>query len=105
MTDPMTPMMPPTRAPDHPSPDGHPLRQAALDLEAAFLAEMLKHARFGAARGAFGGGAGENHFASLMRVEHARAMAANGGVGLAETLFEALLARDGAHHTDRPGAP
>ncbi len=71
------------------------LRDAAEELEAAFLAEMLKQARFGEARGAFGGGAGEEQFASFLRLEHARAMAASGGIGLAENLFRSLVARSG----------
>ena len=71
------------------------IRGVAEELEATFLAEMLKHAGFGDARGAFGGGAGEEQFASLLRMEHAQAMAATGGIGLAESLFDALLAREG----------
>lgn len=71
------------------------LRAAAMELEAGFLAEMLKQARFGEARDAFGGGAGEEQFASLLRMEHARALAARGGVGLAESIFRALVDRAG----------
>lgn len=69
------------------------LRQAAQELEASFLAEMLKSAGVGETPKAFGGGAGEDHFASFMRTEHAKAMAANGGIGLAEALFDALKER------------
>lgn len=69
------------------------LRQAAQELEATFIAEMLKQARFGEARGAFGGGAGEEQFASFLRTEHAQAIAAQGGFGLAESIFNALVAR------------
>lgn len=71
------------------------LRAAARELEAAFLSEMLKHAGVGEARGAFGGGAGEEQFTSLLRSEHARAIAERGGIGLAESLFRSLAARDG----------
>ncbi|MEM6609217.1 MAG: rod-binding protein [Pseudomonadota bacterium] len=69
------------------------LRAAAEELEAAFLSEMLKQARFGEARGAFGGGIGEDQFASFLRDEHARAIVSGGGIGLAQTIFEALVAR------------
>ena len=69
------------------------LRAAAQDLEASFIAEMLKQAKFGEARGAFGGGAGEEQFASFLRAEHADAIAAQGGFGLAESIFNALVAR------------
>lgn len=70
------------------------LRALAQDLEASFLAEMLKHAGFGDSRESFGGGAGEDQFASLLRAEHARALADQGGIGLAESLFQSLLARE-----------
>lgn len=71
------------------------LRRAAQDLEAAFLAEMLRHGGLGASRQAFGGGVGEDQFASLLHTEHARALAESGGIGLAESLFNALAAREG----------
>ncbi|KPQ22488.1 MAG: Rod binding protein [Rhodobacteraceae bacterium HLUCCA24] len=66
------------------------LRAAARDLEAAFLAEMLKGAGLGNVPEAFGGGAGETQFASYLRHAQARAMADAGGIGLAEHLFHAL---------------
>lgn len=69
------------------------LRQAARELEATFLAEMLKSAGFGKAREAFGGGAGEDQFASFLRAEQARQMVDTGGIGLAESLFQALKER------------
>lgn len=71
------------------------LRTVAQELEASFLEEMLKHAGFGESRGTLGGGAGEDQFASLLRREHARALAAQGGIGLAQSLFTALAARSG----------
>ena len=76
-----------------PSPDAR-LRRAAAELEASFLSEMLKAAGLGAARGAFGGGAGEDQFASMLRDEQARQMVKSGGIGLAETLFQTLKERD-----------
>lgn len=69
------------------------LRQAAEELEATFLAEMLKHAGVGTVPDAFGGGAGEDHFASFLRTEQARQMARSGGIGLADALFQSLLER------------
>lgn len=69
------------------------LRDAALELEANFLAEMLKAAGVGETPEAFGGGAGEDQFSSILRLEQARQMAANGGVGLTEMIFEALKER------------
>jgi Rod binding domain-containing protein len=70
------------------------LRGAAQELEAAFLSEMLRHGGLGTPRDSFGGGHGEDQFASFLRTEQARAMAAGGGIGLAESLFNALAARD-----------
>lgn len=72
------------------------LRAVARELEASFLAEMLKYSGLGATSESFGGGAGEDQFASLLRAEHARALADRGGIGLAESLFRALAARDAA---------
>lgn len=69
------------------------LRAAAERLEASFLAEMLKHAASGAPRESFGGGAGEEQFSSFLREEQARAMVRAGGIGLAQSLFEALKER------------
>lgn len=70
------------------------LRTAASELEASFLAEMLKSAGFGKARESFGGGAGEDQFASFLLQEHARAMVQAGGIGLSEAIFEALKERE-----------
>lgn len=66
------------------------LRAAAQELEAGFLAEMLKSAGVGESRDAFGGGAGEDHFGSFLRLEQAKLMAEQGGIGLAEAIFQSL---------------
>ncbi|MDZ4093359.1 MAG: rod-binding protein [Paracoccaceae bacterium] len=72
------------------------LRDKSQQLEAAFLAEMLGHAGFGAARESFGGGIGEEQFASFLRQEQATALVKQGGIGLAESLFRALTEADHA---------
>ena len=69
------------------------LFKAAQDLEASFLAEMLKSAGFGKSREANGGGIGEDQFSSFLRQEHAKEMVKTGGIGLAQSLFEALKER------------
>ena len=69
------------------------LRNAAMEMEANFLAEMLKSAGVGETPEAFGGGVGEDQFASYLRLEQARQMAASGGIGLAESLYHALKER------------
>lgn len=66
------------------------LRDAARELEATFISEMLKHTGIGEVSGSFGGGAGEEQFASLLRDAQARELAVSGGFGLAESIFEAL---------------
>ncbi len=71
-----------------------PLRQKARELEAAFLAEMLAHAGLGASAGSFGGGMGEDQFASFLRQEQARLIASRGGIGLAESIFSAMTKAD-----------
>lgn len=71
------------------------IRAVAEKLEAAFLSEMLKSAGFGEAREAFGGGPGEEQFASFMRQAQAEAWVAEGGIGLAESLYEAIRERAG----------
>lgn len=69
------------------------LRAASEKLEAAFLAEMLKAAKFGETPSAFGGGVGEDQFASFMTNAQAEAMVAAGGIGLAERIFESMARR------------
>jgi len=99
----MTPLSPPL-APFASAPAAVPeaardeaLRNAARELEASFLSMMLESAGLGVTPGGFGGGAGEDQFASFLRLEQARAMVSAGGIGLAESLFEAMKERaDGA---------
>lgn len=69
------------------------MREAAESLEATFLSEMLKSAGFGASRTTFGGGIGEDQFSSFLRDAQAKSMVKAGGIGLAESLFEAMKAR------------
>lgn len=70
-----------------------PLWHKAQQLEAAFLAEMLGHAGLGDAPQGFGGGIGEEQFASFLRAEQAKAMVEKGGIGLAQNIFESLKQR------------
>ncbi|MCG6558081.1 rod-binding protein [Ruegeria sp. 1NDH52C] len=74
------------------------LQRVAVELEATFLAEMLKSAGLGKARSAFGGGAGEEQFNSFLVRQQADQLARSGGIGLAESLFNALKdSRDGQY--------
>ncbi|SHJ05178.1 rod-binding protein [Wenxinia saemankumensis] len=79
-----------------PAPPPDPLRAAAEELEATFLAEMLGAAGLGPRGGAFGGGPAEDQVSSLLRMEQSRAIVRAGGLGLAESIHAALLARAGS---------
>ena len=68
-------------------------RAAAEAFEAAFLSEVLKTSGVNAMPSGFGGGAGEEAFASLLTDEYARRMAARGGIGLAEHVYQILKPR------------
>ncbi|WP_037315474.1 rod-binding protein [Ruegeria halocynthiae] len=67
------------------------LQAAAVELEAAFLAEMLKSAGLGEARQSMGGGAGEDQFSSFLVQQQATQLAKSGGVGLSEILFKSMM--------------
>jgi peptidoglycan hydrolase FlgJ len=76
------------------------LRRAAQELETTFLAEMLKSAGLGTPRSAFGGGAGEDQFASFLSHEQAALMVHAGGIGLSESIFRALKEKNDATQTN-----
>lgn len=69
------------------------LMAVAQSLEAAFLSEMLKSAGVGETPQDFGGGAGEDQFASFLRDEQAKQMVQAGGIGLAQSMFDAMIAK------------
>lgn len=71
------------------------MREAANEFEAVFLAEMLSHTSLGDTSETFGGGAGEDAFGSMMTREWANQLTARGGIGLSETIYQALVARGG----------
>lgn len=66
------------------------LRALSQELEASFLAEMLKTTGVNKTADAFGGGAGEDAFSSMLTQQYAAKMAASGGIGLAEHIFRSL---------------
>jgi len=73
------------------------LRDVAKAFEASFLAEMLKASGLGKSRSEFGGGAGEDAFSSMMVDEQAQLMVERGGIGLSESIFQSLWAREFGH--------
>lgn len=80
------------------SPDQRHLFEKAQELEAAFLSEMLMHAGLSESPDGFGGGIGEDQFASYLRAEQARGIVAQGGIGLAQAIFESLVQAEQAKH-------
>lgn len=87
--------LPPLAAPPSAPTRDDRLREAALQLEASFLKEMLEEAGLGRVPSAFGEGEGETPFASVLLDAQAQRLARAGGIGLAESLFEAMKARQG----------
>ncbi len=67
------------------------LQAAAEDLEAVFLAEMLKSVGLGKTRQSFEGGAGEDQFSSFLVQHQAQQLARSGGVGLSEILLQSMM--------------
>ena len=65
-----------------------------MELETVFLSEMLKSAGLGKTNDAFGGGVGEEQFASFLVEAQAREMVKAGGIGLAETLFNSMAKQE-----------
>lgn len=68
--------------------------KAAQGLEASFLAEMLQYTSLNAKPESFGGGAGEEAFGSLLTEQYAKLLAARGGIGLAERIFDVIKNRE-----------
>jgi peptidoglycan hydrolase FlgJ len=67
------------------------LMAKAEELEATFLSEMLAHSGLGEMHGSFSGGQGEAQFSSFLRQEQAKLIVQNGGLGLAELIFNSMV--------------
>lgn len=78
--------------PQMPQPD--PLKEAAQDLEASFLAVMLKSAGLAKPSNGFSGEEGESQFQSFLIRAQASELVKAGGIGLTETLYDALKERN-----------
>lgn len=66
------------------------LYNAAQKLEVTFLSNMLESAGLGKSRSSFGGGAGEDQFASFLVQNQAESIVESGGIGLSEILYHQL---------------
>lgn len=68
------------------------LRQAAEDFEAVFLSQMLQPMFETVPQdGPFSGGSSEKIYRSMMVEETGKAIAANGGIGIADNVYRELL--------------
>ncbi len=85
-----TPIAPQARSADVAARHDAQLRKAAESLEASFLAVMLGAAGAQKTPEAFGGGIGEEQFASLLTQAHATAIVKHGGIGLAAKIYAEL---------------
>lgn len=72
------------------------LKEKAVELEAAFLSEMLAHAGLDESLSRGTGGDGADPFASFLREQEAMQIARKGGIGLSESIFRALV-REAGH--------
>jgi flagellar protein FlgJ len=75
------------------------LKQTATEFEAAILTELLQAAGAGQTASDFGGGAGEEQFASFLLRAQVERIAERGGIGLAELALRAMMGRSA---TDGP---
>ncbi len=88
----MIPLNPTSVAPVPQSAGQNRVMSTGEKLESVFLAEMLKAAGVGKSPESFGGGAGEDQFASFLREAQAREMVRAGGLGLAAH-FDAAIGK------------
>ena len=80
--------------PSAPSDDRQATRKAAQEFEAMFVAQMLKPVFDTLPQGgAFSGGPGEKIFQGLLVEQYGKAVAASGGVGIAQVVEQEMLAR------------
>jgi Rod binding domain-containing protein len=85
--------------PAKPKPTAHEskARAAAQDFESVFLNSMFQQMFTGInGDGPFGGGGGGGVWRSFLSEEYAKNFAKSGGIGIADDVYRALLARQGA---------
>lgn len=71
---------------------GKPVKEAAQDFEAMFLAQMLQPMFKGLeTNGMFGGGPGEDVYKEMLVEEYGKAISRAGGVGIAEQVQSEML--------------
>jgi Rod binding domain-containing protein len=72
-------------------------RAAAQDFEAMFLNAMMQPMFSGGSDGPFGGGPGSAVWKSMLTDQYARTFAANGGIGIADHIYQALIEAQQGH--------
>lgn len=76
------------------------MRQAAEDFEAVFLGQMMQPMFAGTeAEAPFGGGQAEKMWKSMQIDEYGKALARNGGIGLADAVYAQMLQMQEAAQT------
>ncbi len=66
--------------------------EAAKNFESIFVQQMLEHMWSGIKTdGPFGGGQGEAMFRSLRNEEYAKQLTGQGGIGIAENIYQEIL--------------
>lgn len=69
------------------------LRDAASEMEAGFLSEMLKHTGISENKSDFSGGIGESQFSSFLRNEYAKSIEETKKLGISENIFDSMVKR------------
>lgn len=87
MTSISPPSLPPPPAPHTAA------RELAHKMEAAFLAEMLKHTPIGKVEGDFAGGVGADQMRSFLLEAYARELSETNAIGLADILYRSIQKR------------
>jgi Rod binding domain-containing protein len=81
-------------------------REAAEDFEAVFIAQMMQPMFEGISSEApFGGGQGEMVFRQMLIQEYGKAVAGNGGIGIADTVYREILRMQGLEDVADVPAP
>jgi peptidoglycan hydrolase FlgJ len=69
------------------------LREAAQDFESVFLNSMFQQMFANVGQGPFGGGPGASIWRSFLTEEYSKSFVKAGGIGIADHVMRALLAR------------
>jgi Rod binding domain-containing protein len=79
-------------------------RAAAREFEAVFLNTMLQPMFSARSAGPFGGGPGSEIWRSLLTDEYAKSFARSGGIGIADHVYQALIALQEGRAAHQPGS-